>query len=218
MDQFEKISISHLIWYLVPGLGLIFFLLFPFIVFNPQFIKVFFNTVGSFGIILLGIILGFFLDGLRLYRLRPKYSNIRKEFFQNLQQLIDPKLDPYFIQSRINDLAKQKNITGLSLHHAIWIMLGDFTLLAFIESGFWILAGLYFYFSPSCTYLLFEKNLSRDTAIIVCVFFAIFFFVIYKRFLYVSREDQNNTNKMFMEFAGRYRDEIRELLNIAPRA
>jgi len=216
MDQFEKISISNFIWYLVPGLGLIFFLLFPILVFHPEVTKLFFDTVGPFGIIILGIILGFFLDGLRLYRFRPRYSAIRDAFFQELKATIAPNLDPYFIQSHINDLANNKKVTGLSLHHAIWIMLGDFTILAFFEAIFWVLYSLYLYFFPPCAYSLFDKNVSRCAAIGICAAFSVLFFVIALRFLQISRQDQNNTNKMFTNFAKQYRDEIRQLLNIAP--
>jgi len=217
MDQFEKISISNFIWYLVPGLGLIFFLLFPILVFKPEVTKLFFNTVGPFGIIILGTILGFFLDGLRLYRFRPKYSAIRDAFFQELKSTIAPNLDPYFIQSHINDLASSKKVTGLSLHHAIWIMLGDFTILAFLEAIFWLKYSLYLYFFPLCAYSLFDKNVSRYTAIRICTVFSVLFFVIAFRFLQISTQDQKNTNKMFTNFAKQYRDEIRQLLNITPR-
>jgi len=217
MDQFEKISISNFIWYLVPGLGLIYLLLFPLLVFQPRVTILFFNTVGPFGIIILGTILGFFLDGLRLYRLRPKYFLIRERFFQDLKTIIAPNLDPYFIQSHINDLANSKKVTGLSLHHAIWIMLGDFTILAFAEAIFWGLTSLYLcLFAPS-TYSLFNKNMPTHTAIIICAGFSALFLIIGCRFLCISRQDQNNTNKMFTTFAEQYRDEIRKLLNVAPR-
>jgi hypothetical protein len=160
--------------------------------------------------------LGFILDGLRLYRFRPKYSAIRDAFFQELKGTIAPDLDPYFIQSHIKDLANNKKVTGLSLHHAIWIMLGDFTILTFFEAIFWVLYGFYLYFSPPCAYSLFDKNVSRCTAIGICGAFSVLFFVIALRFLQISTQDQNNTNKMFTNFAKQYRDEIWQLLNIAP--
>lgn len=214
MDQFEKISISNFIWYLVPGLGLIFFLLFPLLVFNPEITKLFFNTVGPFGIIILGIILGFLLDGLRLYRFRPKYSKIRESFFLDLQATIAFNLDPYFIQSCINDIASSKKVTGLSLRHAIWIMLGNFTILGFLEGIFWVLYSLYLYFFPPCTYSLFDKNVSRNTAIGICAVFAVLFLFIGSRFLCISTQDQKTTNRMYLDFAKQHRDKIRQSLNI----
>lgn len=216
MDMFKKITISHFIWYLVPGLGLIFFLLLPLLVFKPHITKLFFETVGSFGIIILGITLGFFLDGLRLYRFRPKYFTIRDKFFRDLQAIIAPNLDPYFIQSHINDVANDKKITELSLHHAIWIMLGHFTILAFVEAFFWVVATLYFYYFTPSTYLLFDTNLTRCTAIMICLAFSALFLIIGLRFLYISTQDQNNTNTMFTNFAEQHRDEIRQLLNVSP--
>jgi len=217
MNQLDKISISQFIWYLVPGLGLIYFILFPLLVFNPKIIKLFFSTVGPFGLIILGIIFGFLLDGLRLYRFRPKYFKIRKNFFLDLQSIIAVNLNPYFIQSHITDLANCKKTTGLSLHHAIWIMLGNFTILAFLEAIYWALYCLYLIFFPPCSYLVFGRNISRNNAIVICAMFSVIFFVVAFRFLRISIEDQNNTNKMFTNFAKQYRDEIRKLLNITPR-
>ncbi|HUT70713.1 MAG TPA: hypothetical protein VMW89_08540 [Desulfatiglandales bacterium] len=220
MDLFSRITISQFIWYLVPGLGLIFFLFIPILVFNPPIARLFFEGVGLLGVIVLGIVLGFCLDGLRLYRFRPHYSTIRKTFFDNLQATISTDLDPYFIQSHINDFARSKNITGLSLHHAIWIMLGHFTMLAFLETFFWVLATLYFRFWATSTYLktysVFGTNVYRDSAIITCAAFAVFFLFISIRLLYISTEDQRTTNKMFENFAQQHCEEIRESLEIPP--
>lgn len=218
MDMFNKITMSHFIWYLVPGLGLIFFLLFPLLVFQPHVAKLIFETVGPFGIIILGIILGFFLDGLRLYRWRPKYSEIKDTFFRELQNTIDIDLNPYFIQSHISDVARSKNITGLSLHHAIWIMHGHCAILGLVEALFWQLATLYFYFSEIPAYSLFGMDVSRGVAIMSCIgLWGLFFFIGF-RFQQISIEDQKTTNKMFLNFAAQHSNEIQELLNAPPRA
>jgi hypothetical protein len=214
MDLFEKISVSLLIWYLVPGLGLILFFVCPLLVLNPAVAKLFVSTVGPFGIVILGIILGFLLDGLRLYRFRPRYFTIRGKFFGDLQATIAPNLNPYFIQSCISDVAKSKNVTGLSLHHAIWIMLGDFTILSFIEAFFWTLFVLYLWLFAPCTYHLFDSDMPKNTAIIICSLSSLIFWLVGFRFLSVSKEDQNNTNRMFIDFANQHRDEIRRLLNV----
>lgn len=217
MDAFEKISISLLIWYLVPGLGLIFFIVFPILVLSPTIAKLFVITAGPFGLLILGIILGFLLDGLRLYRFRPGYSKIRKGFFRDLQTIIAPSLNPYFIQSCISDVAKTKNVTGLSLHHAIWIMLGDFTILSFLETIFWALVVLYLYFFAPCTFLLFDNGMPKNIAIIISSLFLVVFLLVGFRFLSISKEDQNNTNRMFTDFSNQHRDEIRSLMNITPQ-
>jgi hypothetical protein len=216
MDLFEKISLSQIIWYLVPGLGLIFFLLFPLLVLNPDVVKIFFDTLGIFGLIIVGIILGFFLDGLRLYRFRPKYGQTRTVFFKELQTTIDSKLDPYFIQVCINDLAIKNNISDISLHHSIWIMLGHFTILAFLEAIFWVLTLAYIYAFLPMEFSIFGANVSKETAILVNSSFSILFFLIGFRFLIISEQDQKNTNKMFIDFAKQYRKQIKKLLNIVP--
>ena len=214
MDLFSKITISHFIWYLVPGLGLIFFLLFPLSVFNPHVTRLIFETLGPFGIVILGIILGFALDGLRLYRFRPRYSSIRSAFFLHLQEIIAPHLNPYFIQSHINDVARSKSVTELSLRHAIWIMLGNFTILAFLEALFWLLAALYFNFSTTSAYSLFGTYVSKEAAILVFEALAALFLIIAFRFLHVSIQDQKVTNMIFSNFAEQHCNEIKKLINV----
>ena len=217
MDMFKKINVSHVIWYLLPGLGLILFILFPLMVFNPHVAASFLKVVGVFGIIVLGIILGFFLDGLRLYRLlRLHHSKFRNAFFEQLQETISDNLDPYFILSCINDIANNKKFNGISLHHAILIMLGHFTVLAFIEAIFWALACFYLYYSSNSVYPLFDINICVYNAINICFMFSVLFFIIGWRFFIIYKEDQNNTNCMYLNFAKQHREEIRQLLNITP--
>jgi len=217
MDMFKKIDVSHVIWYLLPGLGLILLILFPLMVFKPNVAASFLNAVGILGILVLGIILGFFLDGLRLYRLlRIDHKNFRSDFFNQLQDIIARELNPYFILSCINDIATDKKNTGISLHHAIWIMLGHFTVLAFLESFFWALAWYYLYYFSNPMYSLFNTEICRTSAMVICTVFFIIFFSIGLRFFAIYKEDQNNTNSMYLDFAKQHRDEIRRLLNINP--
>ncbi len=217
MDTFNKITVSNFIWYLVPGLGLIFFILFPLIVFQPHATKMFIDTVGPFGLIILGSILGFLLDGLRLYRFRPGYFKIKNIFFQKLQSTIAGIDNPYLIQSLIYDVAKNKNITGLSLHHAIWIMLGHFAILALLEGFYWLLTALYFTYMKISVYHLFGAISSQGVVLMSCVAFGLLFVLIGFRLLYIANEDQNTTNNMFSSFAEQHRDEILQLFNVTPR-
>ena len=215
--MFKKINISHVIWYLLPGLGLILLILFPLMVFKPHVAEAFLKSVGIMGVIVFGIILGFFLDGLRLYRLlRTQHSNFRSDFFKQLQNTIADNLDPYFILSSISDIADSKKITGISLHHAIWIMLGHFTVLTFLETFFWVLAFCHLYYFSNPVYSLFNIDICRINALAICFGFSCLFFIIGCRFLAIYREDQNNTNSMYLNFAKQHRDEIRQFLNITP--
>lgn len=217
MDMFKKVNVSHVVWYLLPGLGLIILMLFPLMVFKPHVASAFLNSVGIMGIIVLGIILGFFLDGLRLYRLlriQVKHSKIREDFFQKLKNTIDNGLDPYFILYSISDIADSKEITGISLHHAIWIMLGHFTVLVFLETFFWVLVFCHIYFLPDTVYTLFSKDMTWVNALAICAGFSCLFFVIGCQFLTVYREEQDKTNKMYLNFAEQFKDEICQKLNI----
>lgn len=217
MDIFKNISVSHVIWYLLPGLWLILLILFPLMVFKPNVAASFLNAVGIVGILVLGVVLGFFLDGLRLYRLlRIDHKNFRRVFFSQLQDIITNNLNPYFILSCINDIATDKKITGISLHHAIWIMLGHFTVLSFLESFFWAIACYYLYYFSNPMYSLFNTETGRINAMLICIAFFTLFFIIGCRFFIIYKEDQKNTNSMYLDFAKQHRDEIRRLLNINP--
>ena len=184
-------------------------------VFRPHVAAAFLKSIGIMGIIVLGIMLGFFLDGLRLYRLiRTQHSNFRNDFFKQLQNTIASNLNPYFILSSISDIADNKKNTGISLHHAIWIMLGHFTVLTFLETFFWVLAFCHLYFFSNPVYLLFNIVISRINALAICIGFSCLFFAIGCRFLDIYIEDQNKTNLMYLDFAKQHRDEIRQFLHI----
>lgn len=220
MDLFSKISFSHFIWYLVPGLAFVFFLLFPFLILEPHFAGLFVERLGPFGMIFLGIISGFVLDGLRLYRFRPRYNKIKKSFKSSLSAMSDGDYHPYYIQSCISDLARKKGVVGLGMHHAIWILHGHLAVLAFFEAIFWWLAAFYYQFidiavcpcrGGSCGYVL-GMTISKDISVIVYVGLALIFSIICARFLQISTEDQETTNQMFLDFADQNSTEIKESL------
>ena len=208
MDTFNKITIANFIWYLVPGIALIFYIFFPLMGFFPNASIHFIDAIGPIGLIILGSILGFFLDGLRLYRFRSGYSKMKKDFFEKIRRIIPVNDDPYIIQSLIYDVARSKNHSGLSLHHAIWIMLGHFAILTLLESFFWLILALYFTYLNHSIHSLFGLNLGHINLIIICVFFGLSFFLMGFRLLYISNEDQKTTNNMFSSFAEQHRDEI----------
>ncbi len=183
-------------------------------VLQPHVTKKIIDTAGPFGLFLLGSISGFFLDGLRLYRLRPGYSKIKTTFFNELRATITDIDNPYLILSLIYDVARSKNITGFGLHHAIWIMLGHFAILSLAEGILWLLMALYFTYMDLPVYHLFGANLSKEVALISCVAFGLLFVLIAFRLLYTAKEDQINTNNMFSSFAEQHRDDIFRLFNV----
>ena len=167
------------------------------------------------------------LEGLRLYRFRRNYNSTRQAFFNSLQKTLKVEdLNPYFILSHIKDIANKKQYTGLSLSHSIWIMLGHFTIIAFLESIFWLVAALFFVLITTtdipvylnlCTttsYDILGLFVSRETAIAICILFSILSFILSWRFNNISKEEQDTTNKKYLEFAKQHCDEIRNFLNL----
>jgi len=215
MEMFNKITIAHFIWYLVPGLAFELFLLFPFFVLSPPLAKAIFTNLGPVGIVLVAIVLGFILDGLRLYRLRPKYDETKSKFFSDLLIILNASgLDPYFVQSRVADLAREKNVSGIAIHHAIWIMHGHMSMLAFLESCFWALTIGYFYFWEKAPYpvLVSTYNWYKALSLFACL--SLGFLLVGLRFYKISSQDQKTTNKMFLDFAKQHVVEIKNIMNI----
>ena len=215
MDIFDKISISQFIWYLVPGLSLIFLIALPVSAVNAIMIKSVFETLGPIGIFILSINLGFIVEGLRLYRLRPNYFQIRKDFFSELQGVFHTDLDPYFVQSNVSDLARKKNAGGISLHHSIWIMLGQISILTFIEAIYWLVFPMFFnWCNQNSTIELFGAQYPNWKAALLCLIFFVIFLIISIRLIVISTEDQRNTNKMFLNFASQNKDQLKTQMNL----
>jgi hypothetical protein len=215
VELFNKLTISHFIWYLVPGLALVFFLLFPFFVLNPPLAKLIYANLTPVGIVMLAIFLGFVLDGLRLYRMRPKYKQTKIVFFTQLKNTLGANnLDPYFVQSHVADVARQKDVSGIGIHHAIWIMHGHLSILAFLECLFWVSVLGYFYFFGCSPYPILVITTSWTKAAFVYGALSLVYLSLGLRFHKISMEDQSTTNKMFLNFATQHRKEIKHLLNI----
>jgi hypothetical protein len=215
MDLFSKITVSHFIWYLMPGLAGILFVCFPLLVFCPTVIEKAIHAIGPVGLVLLGIILGFSLDGLRLYRSKHKYNDIKRAFFNELQRIVGKAIDPYLIQTNIVEIAKEKGVSGISFHHAIWIMHGHFSIMCYVQSAFWFVAGFSILLLPPKSNLIFGFfRLSNDATSIMCYIISSFIGIIGYRFMKISNEDQETTNNMFIDFAKQYKTELKSKLNI----
>jgi hypothetical protein len=215
MDFFEKINITHFIWYLLPGIALIFFIIFPVAFINLDAAVKFFAVIGITGVITFGAVLGFILEGLRLYRYRKDYEAVRKEFFDALKSTLklDMDVDSYYILSRIKDYAKIKTIYVFELRHALWIMLGQITILAFIEFIFWIVYLIFMlFFSNLDTFNIFNISVKKPIAVAVVVLMLFLFCFIWKRLSAVSTEDQKTYNRMVLDFTKNNASSIKNML------
>jgi|SRR5208282_3309975 len=210
MEVVEKISLTHFIWYLLPGLALLLLFLFPLSLINLDVAVKLYKLLGASGIIILAAVLGFVVEGLRLYRLRPKYHSTKQVFFAKLQTTLKSELDPYYLLSRVKHIATDKNIADFELRHSIWIMLGQLTALFFLESFFWFLAYIYvLYFAPKENmYNVFSSCLPWPLTIPVIYAAMVFFGIITLRLYYISMDEQRTTNNMILSFAEQNAPEI----------
>jgi hypothetical protein len=200
MDTFDKLSVSQLVWYLLPGLAGVIIVLFPLAVLSPDLAAKLATSLGALGFAILGMVVGFVLDGLRLYRLRPGYRTIRKEFFAQLQKTLNSDQDPYFLFYEVNTLALTQNNTIYRFSHSIWIMLGQMTFLSWTHGLIWavvLVAYCIHRFTPN----LLGTAVSGGTFVAVCLAVAAVSVVVGLRLLCISIEEQRKTNKIFLEFA-----------------
>jgi uncharacterized membrane protein (DUF485 family) len=205
-----------MIWYLVPGLCTVAYILFPVAFLSPRVGKEIVTTLTPLGLLVLGVLFGFVIDGLRMYRLRHDYDKCKSEFFRKLQSNIGTVLDPYYILSAINDMAIKEDNGSISLHHAIWIMHGNLAALSYAMSLVWIAISCYIGISydngETVEFFLVRSNyyVGFSTALLL----AACFYFLGHRMMRISAEDQNTTNNMFLGFATTHRVKIREILSL----
>lgn len=211
----NKISVSHLIWYLVPGLCLLAFVMLPMVAFCPQLLKSAVNTITPIGLLVLGVLCGFILDGLRIYRFRDGYNKIKNEFFKKLLNVfgLNSAYNPYFVLSIVNDYAAKDKNSNISLHHAIWIMHGTIAILSLMNSIIWLIIGVFVLtHDGNGQVTFFTVNCSWPAICIYCFLFAVIFFSIFWRINQISIEDQNTTNDMFLGYARSRKNAILEII------
>lgn len=213
MDVVEKMSISHFIWYLLPGLAFLLLVFFPILVLNIDAAGILYSKVGSWGALILAVVLGFLIEGLRLYRFRFGYQATRKYFYPALKSLLNEESDPYFLIDRTKDFARSKGMISFELKHSIWIMLGQITILFLIECIFWIVYFVYVWtWNISSTYSFFTIEISRSLFMTSIFGLIILFALITSRFHYVSIKEQVKFNEMILSFARINAQKIKETL------
>lgn len=198
MDAFEKITISQLIWYFLPGLYVVLIILLPIVGVDPKFAKPFFASIGPVGIITLALVSGFLVDGLRLYRLRPKYSKIKKEFFKTLSKRVK-KRDPYFVLDQTVIHARTNSSSEVRFNHSIWIMLGQMSFLTWVHTMAWIISPIlqYYLFGVVKT---FGSTFDIQKTLFCYGIITLISTAIAARLTYMSLEEQKKTNGIYIDY------------------
>ena len=212
MNTLDKVNISQFIWYLVPGLALTLFVLLPVLFLLPELLKLYFTQLGTIGLLLISVIGGFIVDGLRLYRFRPFYNKTKTSFFKKLQSEIGSDLNPYTILSAIQDVATESKFSGFNLRHAIWIMLGHLTVLSVIEGLFWVGYVVWILCHEEKCIKVINLTMSYNKALVLYICMAVVFLAIGLRFGYVCMKDQETSNEMYLNFAIKQKNRIKKLI------
>jgi hypothetical protein len=209
-----KVSISQLIWFLVPGLCVVAFVLFPLGAFYPYQIASFIRAISPIGLFVFGILCGFLLDGLRVYRLRRGYSNLKHNFFSDLKKVLEVEddNDSYYLLSMINEQAVKDEITDISFNHAIWIMQGNMAVLSLVKALVWaVLAGIAFFGNnPNSKIIFFSFELSPLAVALTSAVFSLLFLAAGWRMLVMSIAEQITTNNKFLGYARSKKKVIKE--------
>jgi hypothetical protein len=212
MNAFEKLSLDQIVWYTLPGAMFLFVVLFPVSIMYPNKIAYLFDNVGILGLFFIAIILGFLLDGLRLYRLRPQYMKIRSSFFDELKTALESEQNPYYLLEYLHKLLNETHYNTLRFYHSIWIMLGQVSTSIIFSS---LLLWPFFMFNV--TFLngncaLFGEEVLKSHYVLFCFFSLSLSVTIGFRIMIISIEEQKKCNKMYIEFAKSNKDQIKEAL------
>jgi len=213
VNAFDKISINYVIWYTLPGAVLIFFILLPIGIVIPDMVFSFISGVGVFGLLLISVILGFMLDGLKLFRFRPNYQKIRKTFYKELQEVLGTKQDPYYLMDYMYTLMKETRYESVRFYVAVWVMLGQMSVSIIITAitlwGFFILSV---YLGHSYPVLLGE-GVSEFTYYVFCASAFAVSTLAGCRIMAVSLTEQKKSNQMYLDFAKSNKLQIQNAIN-----
>lgn len=208
MDKlFERVIYvaTQIIWYIVPGFMLMFATIVPFIIISPSDTLAVLNGIGGFIWFAVGILLGFLMEGLRLYRLRPGYNRIKQHFFSQLQLPFHREddsrdLNPYYILDHIYDLATEKKYETIRLYHSIWIMLGQLSMILLISGLIYFPAIAILNYGVYSHTLIWGENASTKLYIGIWIGISVLTTAMGIRILCISLEEQKKVNKMYLEF------------------
>jgi hypothetical protein len=208
MKDLDKLSISQVVWYLLPGLACLFFLSIPTAFFNIDLFVKILNSIGAVGIIIVSIVLGFIMDGLRLYRYRPRYKKIKKDFQKQITSVLGPEKDSYYIFWKVSKYASKNGYEQIPFLHAFWIFLAQITFLCWLDLIFWLGYSIYLFITKTGINIL-GYVVAYPTNLILCIGITIIFLIVGLILLSSSIEDQLKTNKMFMELINEHKDKIK---------
>lgn len=214
MDKFWDrfiYTITQIIWYILPGEMILFIFLFPFLLLVPEKTFSIITEISGIMWIGIGIILGFIMEGLRLYRFRPRYKKIRKEFFAKLQVPFQNKkedINPYYILDIIYDLATEKHYDTIRLYHSIWIMLGQLSISFLLAGVAYFPAVVFAYFKITAKYYLVGQTVSANLYVVTWSMLCVLAIILGIRIMYVSLEEQRKVNDMYIDFMNSNKTEL----------
>lgn len=212
MEMFEKISLNQVVWYMLPGAIFLFVVLLQVSLVYTSEVYALIDKIGIINAIAISIIMGFLLDGLRLYRLKPNFQKIKKDFYLSLQRLFHSEQDAKYILDYILKSMTSVQYNSVRFYHSMWIMNGQVSISLLIASSiiwcFMLLSRLIYHLP--CVILGYNVSLRFFT--VFCILFWIVSVIIGLRIMFVSTQGQKNCNNMYYEFAVSNKKQIKEAL------
>lgn len=201
MNISEKLSLSQFLWYVLPGVALVLSVLLPVAVFFPSAV----TSIGSLGglalVSALGLVAGYTMDGLRLYRLRPGYRRRRKQFMEAVCKEAGGRFDPYYVLMLAQDLARGQGRSGFDFTHASWIMLSHLGMCLLANGAVWLIFALAHWRSTNAVVsVLGAISISTHIVILCDILGAAFALSAALRLIWVSHETQERANSFYLQF------------------
>jgi hypothetical protein len=186
MKSVENLPLSIFVRFCLTGLVAIATLAFPgFLVLMPDKIMQFSNLGNILAIVFLGLVVGFMIDGLKIYQFDPGYKRRKAAFMSNLALALDiPVEDAPSFFVRAAQFERKLGLGEIDFIHSRWVMIDASGKLCFSAAILWGVTAIRCI--PSARYHL--------------VIIAVILFLLSLRYFMTARQERLRVEKLYIQF------------------
>ncbi len=212
----KDVTIPAFLWYILPGINAICFLfVMPIFIIDSNLIKDRITVSSVLGWLLGGLIIGFLMDSMKLYKITFGYRSMKRRFMSELSRAIFEQSDAsgelgqqVFRAMRLL-LGKEQNPFP-SWEHSRWVMINHTSKVAYTATCFW--AYTFFALWQSKVNLLGVYQFSQVGGRLLLGFLATISFFIGLRLDLESRKVAHDANKLYIQYVISRREDIASML------
>ncbi|KWT78292.1 hypothetical protein ASN18_2897 [Candidatus Magnetominusculus xianensis] len=213
----EKNYIPLFIWYVLPGINaLCLLVIFPILIINTMFIFNNMSLVSVIGWILSGLIIGFLMDSMKLYRYTYKYNETSDDFFCNLSLIIDGKADKVIgrkIFGLLGFILRDEDKHFPLFEHSRWVMINHSSKVAWLSCFIWCSVGILSFLTSEFDHLYTNSLMKVLYAkLLICLLSALYLLIGF-RLNKVSNYIRQEANDYYTHCAKLYKAKLTENMN-----